>query len=109
MKRNLKQKPLLCLTQLQGAEREAEAITLQNIENLLISLLDEHFRRLSLAKPPDEESPMSVFGFHENPPTLRKKSIAVDDNRLTLPKSISIRSTSISSMSSPSPAATGMS
>ncbi|KAK8928512.1 Zinc finger CCCH domain-containing protein 9 [Platanthera zijinensis] len=111
----------LCLTQLQDAEREAEAISLQNntlriandqlyrrlnidpadikfrnslnIEYPPISLLDEHFRRLSLAEPPDEESPTSVFGFHENPPPLGKKSIAVGDKRLTLPKSISVRST----------------
>nr|QEX51174.1 zinc finger CCCH domain-containing protein 9-like isoform X1 [Cymbidium ensifolium] len=54
-------------------------------------LLDNHFRRLSLAEPSDEASPTSVFGFQDN--RLGRKCPSVDDKRLTLPKSISIRST----------------
>ncbi|KAH0468127.1 hypothetical protein IEQ34_003160 [Dendrobium chrysotoxum] len=108
-----------CLSQLQDAKSEAEKIRNKNTElrranedlyqrlglnsakhkyrNPMtsdyppMSLLDDHFRRLSLTEPPDEASPTSVFGFQDN--RHGRTFPEADDNRLTLPKCISIRST----------------
>ncbi|XP_028556185.1 zinc finger CCCH domain-containing protein 9-like [Dendrobium catenatum] len=108
-----------CISQLQDAKREAENISKKNNElrrandelyqrlslnsakhkyrNPMtsnyppMSLLDDHFRRLSLTEQPDEASPTSVFAFQDN--RHGGKFPAVDDMRLTLPKCISIRST----------------
>ncbi|XP_020578059.1 zinc finger CCCH domain-containing protein 9-like [Phalaenopsis equestris] len=108
-----------CLSQLEEAEREAETVSKQNSNlrrtneelcrrlsvnsgkhksknpitdaNSPMWLLNDHFRRLSLAERPDEASPTSVFGFQDN--HLGRKWPSVDDKRITLPKSISVRST----------------